>query len=141
MIGRLPFGRGPLGPWLAGRDPRRICRHLQLDGWEHLVIADASSDDTDGVLIEIVPDGPWPIAVWTIAYYRQGVDLCVETGDPTEVRGLDTVGVRLVDALPASGRRAVVGSAEGADVQVVASGDRQGFRVIFRPASSDGREL
>ena len=129
MIGRS------LGHWLARRDPRRVCKALHLDGWEHLVAADGAN----GVLIEIEPDGPWPIAAWAIATYRQGLDLLVETGDPNEARALGTVGVRAVDRLPTSGRRAVVGTAERPDLRVVASGDRKGFRVRVSPVQpSDG---
>ena len=89
--------------------------------------------DTEGVVIEVDPDGPWPVAAWAIAFYRGGLDLVVEAGDPAEADALGAVGVRVVDRLPSRGRRAVVGPRDDASLRVAADGDRKGFRVTVTP--------
>lgn len=137
MIG----GFGRLGPWLARRDPREICRRLHLEGWEHLVAVDEEGP-TD-LLLAVSPAGPWPVALWAVAYYRGPLDVVLHDDrlhdgpDAAELRGLERIGVRRVDALPSSGRRARVGAEPGdATLHLVTSGNRRGFRVAITPIAA-----
>ncbi|MEO1086336.1 MAG: hypothetical protein AAFY88_19035, partial [Acidobacteriota bacterium] len=81
---------GLLGPWLVAQEPQRLCRRLRLEGFERLVDAD---DGSAPLRLDLDPGGPWPAALWAIAYYRG--PLTVTGADARSIAGLDAVGVTL----------------------------------------------
>ena len=73
-LGRLPgFGHAPVS-WLLGQDPRRLCKRLNLEGRQ---LWDEPAQPRE---VWVDSTGPWPVAVWVLAYYGGPVQLIFEDG-------------------------------------------------------------
>ena len=137
MIARLPVGLaqrlGLLGRWLVAQDPRRLCRRLELEGFEHLVIADEGAEP---LLLSVARDEPWPVVLWVVGYYRGPMAVQPAPGlRKRDLAALSAAGITLERGEAAS-RLAVLG--EDPDAQLLARCELRGekIRVRFTPIAS-----
>lgn len=133
MLAKLPvqlaYRLGLLDRWLAAQDPRRLCKRLALEGYEHLVAADEARQETSSPLvIQLDERGPWQIALWVIAYYRGPVELA----DDAASRG--GVAAWPAELIARSSPRRVVFS-DGSGESILARAEILGkrLRVVFHP--------
>ncbi|MEM1201898.1 MAG: hypothetical protein AAGN66_01565 [Acidobacteriota bacterium] len=80
----------------AARRPRRLCRHLTLEGFGDLALADGAGEK-GGLVLPILPFGSWPLALALVGLYRGGVTIA---GEPPRWRGAQ----RALAELPAEVR-------------------------------------
>ena len=134
MLAKLPITLalrlGLFDRWLAAQDPRRLCKHLKLDGYEHLV---ASDESDDRLKLAVSPTGPWQAVLWTFAYYRGPISIELPEGTDRSIAALRELGVTA--ARDESARRlAVLGEGGGGTLRGAARVEGKGLRVTFTPA-------
>ena len=138
MLAKLPIAvalrLGLFDRWLALQDPKRLCKRLQLDGYEHLV----ASDDSDGPLqLAVSPKGPWQAVLWTVAYYRGPIAVRLPSGADRSIAGLHELGVTASRGEAPRGeasRLAIVGENGEGLLRGAATVEGKGLRVRFTPA-------
>ena len=132
MLAKLPITAamrlGLFDRWLALQDPRRLCKRLRLDGYEHLVTSDEGDERLD---LAVSPTGPWQAVLWTVAYYRGPIAVQLPNGADRSVAALQRLGVTVARDESAS-RLAVLGEG-GQGLRGSATVEGKSLRVTFTP--------
>ena len=134
MLAKLPIAvalrLGLFDRWLVAQDPRRLCKRLKLDGYEHLV----ASDEGDGRLeLAVSPTGPWQAVLWTVVYYRGPVSVELNGGSHGSLKALHGLGVTVAGD-ESTQRLAVLSEGGESILRATATVEGKGLRVTFTPA-------